>query len=211
MGKQEARTKLQKELAAYREATGKLTGRECYQKAPEIMFTEAAADRISWLCDDEEMCALIEAGGTLKGCVASIIEYCRRDIGPAGEISEDDFRGCIKDYYRLPEPKALAPMEKQPVPLKSRSSNPTNSNTNSDRIASVAIPDPARAIQTVHSKPPRKEPTMMTTQLDMFGLLLDPKTPEVEGNPSKELVEAVQDLAEQFAEDDEIEEEGTDE
>ena len=83
MGKTEAKAKLQKELAAYRKATGELSGYNCYQRAPEIMFTEAAADRINWLLDDADMCALIEAGGTLKGCVASIITYCKQDIGQA--------------------------------------------------------------------------------------------------------------------------------
>lgn len=159
MGKTEAKAKLQKELAAYRESTGKLSGKDCYQHAPEIMFYEAAADRISWLCDDEEMCALIEAGGTLKGCVASIIEYCKRDIGPSGEISEDDFRACIKDYYRLPEPKALAPMEKHPVPLKSRSSKTPEAEKTELKS------EPSSKIGS------KSGPTMLSTQLDLFGMM----------------------------------------
>jgi hypothetical protein len=163
MGKTEAKAKLQKELAAYRKATGELSGYNCYQRAPEIMFTEAAADRINWLLDDADMCALIEAGGTLKGCVASIITYCKQDIGQAGEITEDDFRACIKDYYRLPEPKALAPMEKKPVPLKSRSS----------KTPEETKPDPKPELSSkIGSKSGSKSgPTMLSTQLDLFGMM----------------------------------------
>ena len=99
------------------------------------------------------MCALIEAGGTLKGCVASIVDYCKRDIGTSGEISEDDFRACIKDYYRLPEAKALAPMEKTPVPIKSRP----------EKMMEPTHATPAKP------KPTHKEPTILSTQLDLFG------------------------------------------
>ena len=147
MGKTEAKAKLQKELAAYRKATGELSGHDCYQRAPEIMFTEAAADRINWLLDDADMCALIEAGGTLKGCVASIIAYCKQDIGTAGEITEDDFRACIKDYYRLPD-KATESKPKQHVPME----------TTHDA--------PAKPM-----KREKAEPTILSTQLDLFGMM----------------------------------------
>jgi hypothetical protein len=165
MGKNEAKAKVSKELAAYREATAKLSGSACYQRAPEIMFTEATADRLQHLCNDEELAALVEAGGTLEGCVKSIVNYCRKDIGKSGDISEDDFRACIKDYYRMPD-KATESKPKQPAKTPEAVKDSTHS-----------VP----ASKPVVIKPARKEPTILSTQLDMFGMLLQPaKTPEAD-------------------------------
>lgn len=180
MSKQEAKAKVSKELAEYRAAMDKQPGATVYRRAPEIMFTEAAADRLRHLCDDEDMAALVLAGGTLSGCVKAIVDYCRKDIGNSGEISEADFRAAIRDYYRMPGKSLAGKAKAPPVP-----------------------------------KAAAKEPTMLSTQLDMFGALeatggirIEVKpdgSAETSGNPSSELTDAVKDLFEKLNEEGEEE------
>jgi|GEM_PF-5975395 len=151
----EAKVKVQKELESYRAETGKKSGATVYQLAPEILFTEAAADRLQFLCEDADMAELVMAGGTLKGCVQAIVAYARRDIGNSGEITEEQFRAAIRDYYRMPEAAAEKNDPKQTAKHTTVAAKPSTDAT------------------PLATKPRTKpEPTMLSTQLDLFGMMM---------------------------------------
>lgn len=159
--------KTEREIEAFRKEMQARPGAEVYQRAPEIMFAEAAADRIQFLCEDdpETFDELVLAGGTLRGCVEAIVRYCRRDIGNSGELSEADFRAAIRDYYRLPE----AADTKDDPEQKAKNERPA--------------PAPTRAPlgqKLVGPKPKAHAPTMLGTQLDMFAAMT-PEDGEKEG------------------------------
>lgn len=164
--------KVRAELDAYREATCKLDGRTVYQKSPEILFTEAAADRLQFLAKDPDMAKLIMTGGTLKGCVESLVAYAKRDIGNGGEMPEEEFRAAIRDYYRMPEAAATKNDPKQMQKTTRNHSGKSDETVNQTETAAPK-PEPKPA-------PKRKEPTMLTTQLDMFGMMPAPKSAEKE-------------------------------
>lgn len=155
MSKTEAMDKVGRELLAYSKRIKAMKPEDVYFRAPEIMFTEATVARLDFLCKDDDIAALVLAGGNLEDCVKSIIRYCQQDIGRSGDISEDEFRACIRDYYRMPD-KALKAEPKQ-TPAKPG----YDDKGKKLEIADKGLPPPK----------PRKEPTMLGTQLDMFGAL----------------------------------------
>lgn len=182
--------KIRAELEAYRTTTCKLDGRAVYQKSPEILFTEAAAHRLQFLAKDPDMAALIMAGGTLKGCVQSIVAYAKADIGNGGEMPEEEFRAAIRDYYRMPDKAAT----KDDPKLKAHG-NHSAKTENSDNQSAKTVPSQRQP----GTKPKAHAPTMLGTQINMFDAMGLPKATVIQGDPSPELVAAVQDLAERLA------------